>query len=92
MTRARAAQELTVVVVDVSPTMHADLPVIAQAVTELMHKKARSRSRAAARGFVRADALRRSPGAQVLFSKPGDQLVALQLSGSYGAHAPRRAC
>jgi hypothetical protein len=30
------------VVVDVNPSMHADLPVISAAVTELFHKKARS--------------------------------------------------
>ena len=36
---SRATQELLSVIVDVSPTMHGDLPVISAALTEFVHKK-----------------------------------------------------
>jgi hypothetical protein len=74
------------VVVDVSASMHADLPVITAAVTELFHKKARPW----ALGACAQAALRRAPHArhahaQVLFSKAGSVQAALQLSGSNSA-------
>ena len=36
---SRALKELLSVIVDVSPTMHADLPVVSAALTEFVHKK-----------------------------------------------------
>ena len=35
----RSAKELVCIAIDVSPTMHADLPLVAASVTELLHKK-----------------------------------------------------
>ncbi len=44
----RRTQELVCVVVDVSPTMHADLPVVAEAATEYFHKLVRRAAAASA--------------------------------------------
>jgi hypothetical protein len=49
------------VVVDVNPSMHADLPVISAAVTELFHKKARSGASAQRRTAVVFGFARSSP-------------------------------